>query len=117
MPDRNSIIQSASADRLAKLITARMEPGADKDAIDRRIWDLFGETWCIMFTTSPVSPNVARFGIIHFTDDPGVRRLLVRSSEHDGILSKPKGTACLSSSAPHARTGMRTRHAAPSRTL
>ncbi|HOG65335.1 MAG TPA: adenylate/guanylate cyclase domain-containing protein [Spirochaetota bacterium] len=98
MPDRNSIIQSASADRLAKLIRARMEPGADKDAIDRRIWDLFGETWCIMFTDlSGFSRNVARFGIIHFlqTIQESERLLVPVISEHDGILLKTEGDSML----------------------
>ena len=37
------IRNNASQDRLEKLIEARLQPGADKEAIDRRIWDLFGE--------------------------------------------------------------------------
>ena len=40
----------ASEERLSRLIEDRMKPGADKERIDKRIWDLFGETWCVMFT-------------------------------------------------------------------
>jgi len=36
---------SASEERLEKLIQLRLSPGADKAAIDARIWDLFGEEW------------------------------------------------------------------------
>jgi hypothetical protein len=39
----------------------------DKENIDARIWDLFGEEWCVMFTDlSGFSRGVAKFGIIHF---------------------------------------------------
>jgi class 3 adenylate cyclase len=50
MPYRRSVFLSASEDRLQKLIAERLEPGADKQAIDRRIWDLFGEEWCVLVT-------------------------------------------------------------------
>jgi adenylate cyclase len=40
----------ASRDRLEKLISERLRPGADKKDIDDRIWDLFGETWVVMYT-------------------------------------------------------------------
>ncbi len=39
-----------SEDRLWDLVAERAEAGADVATIDRRIWDLFGETWAIMFT-------------------------------------------------------------------
>jgi len=61
------IRNNASQDRLEKLIEARLQPGADKEAIDRRIWDLFGEEWAIMYTDlAGFSRQVAEFGIIHF---------------------------------------------------
>lgn len=67
MPYRRSVIQSASEDRLQALIEARIAPGADKARIDERIWDLFGEEWCVMFTDlAGFSRRVATFGIIHF---------------------------------------------------
>lgn len=37
------IISRASADRLELLIEERLKPGIDKDRIDKRIWNLFGE--------------------------------------------------------------------------
>ena len=63
MSYKKTIQAGASEDRLEKLIQARLRPGADKEAIDRRIWDLFGEEWCVMFTDlSGFSRWVARFG-------------------------------------------------------
>ena len=56
-----------SEHRLWELIAERARPGADVKALDRRIWDLFGETWAIMFTDlSGFSRQVEKFGILHF---------------------------------------------------
>ena len=56
-----------SEGRLERLIAERLLPGADQAAVDRRIWDLFGERWAIMYTDlSGFSRRVAEFGIIHF---------------------------------------------------
>jgi class 3 adenylate cyclase len=56
-----------SEGRLERLIAERLQPGADQAAIDRRIWDLFGERWAILYTDlSGFSRRVAEFGIIHF---------------------------------------------------
>ena len=56
-----------SEGRLERLIGERLLPGADQAAIDRRIWDLFGERWAVMYTDlSGFSRRVAEFGIIHF---------------------------------------------------
>jgi adenylate cyclase len=56
-----------SEGRLERMIAERLVPGADQEAIDRRIWDLFGERWAIMYTDlSGFSRRVAEFGIIHF---------------------------------------------------
>jgi len=56
-----------SEGRLERLIGERLESGADRAAIDRRIWDLFGERWAIMYTDlSGFSRRVAEFGVIHF---------------------------------------------------
>ena len=94
MASRRSIIQSASEDRLQKLIEERLAPAADKEAIDRRIWDLFGEEWCIMATDlSGFSRGVAEFGIIHFlqTIFESERILVPVVENHDGILLKVEG--------------------------
>lgn len=53
--------------RLRALLAERLADGADKAAIDARIWDEYGEEWCIMATDlSGFSRGVAEFGIIHF---------------------------------------------------
>jgi len=89
---------SASEDRLERLIEDRLKPGADRDKIDNRIWDLFGETWAIMFTDlSGFSRNVAKFGIIHFlqTIYESERLLIPIIEDHDGILLKAEGDSLL----------------------
>lgn len=89
---------SASQDRLENLIAARLQPGADKDAIDARIWDLFGETWAIVFTDlSGFSRRTAEFGIIHFlqTIYESQRLLVPCIDDHDGILLKMDGDSML----------------------
>jgi adenylate cyclase len=54
-------------ERLWRLIEERTRSGANTEAIDERIWDLFGEEWTIMFTDlAGFSRHVASFGIIHF---------------------------------------------------
>jgi class 3 adenylate cyclase len=89
---------SASQDRLENLIAARLQPGANKEEIDSRIWDLFGETWAVMFTDlSGFSRRVAEFGIIHFlqTIYESQRLLVPCIDEHDGILLKMDGDSML----------------------
>ena len=98
MASRRSIIQSASEDRLQKLIEERLRDGADKEAVDRRIWDLFGEEWCIMATDlSGFSRGVAEFGIIHFlqTIFESERILVPVVESNDGILLKVEGDSFL----------------------
>ena len=94
MSFRRRIVHGASEDRLQKLIAARIEAAADRDAIDQRIWDLFGEEWCIMATDlAGFSRNVAEFGIIHFlqTIYESERILIPVIEKHDGILLKVEG--------------------------
>lgn len=98
MANRRSIRQSASEDRLEALIAERLLPEADKERIDQRIWDLFGEEWCVMFTDlSGFSRGVAQFGIIHFlqTIYESERLLIPIMEEHDGILLKTEGDSFL----------------------
>lgn len=93
-----TIRTSASEERLEKLIAERLSPGADKERIDRRIWDLFGEDWCVMFTDlSGFSRGVAKFGIIHFlqTIYEAERILIPLIEDHDGILLKVEGDSFL----------------------
>jgi class 3 adenylate cyclase len=87
-----------SEERLWSLIAERARPGANTDAIDQRIWDLFGEHWAIMFTDlSGFSRQVETFGILHFLQiifeqnallDPVIAR-------HDGILIKKEADSLM----------------------
>ena len=88
----------ASLDRLEALIRRRLEPGADQDAIDQRIWELFGETRAIVFTDlSGFSRQVAEFGIIHFLQVifEAERLLIPLIEDHGGILMKVEGDSML----------------------
>jgi adenylate cyclase len=98
MPYIYRIGAGASEDRLEKLIEERLRPGVNKEAIDRRIWDLFGERWAVMFTDlAGFSRRVAEFGIIHFLQIiHESQRVLVPCIEgHDGILLKTEGDSLL----------------------
>lgn len=80
-----------SATRFWQLIEQRTAPGADIAAIDRRIWDLFGEEWAVMFTDlSGFSRHVAEFGIVHFLQVILEQKRLLTPvvQAHDGILIK-----------------------------
>lgn len=84
--------------RLTRLIQERLQPGADKKRIDERIWDLFGEDWCVMFTDlSGFSRRVAEFGIIHFlqTIYESERLLIPVIDAHDGFVLKVEGDSFL----------------------
>jgi class 3 adenylate cyclase len=98
MSYKKLILTSASEDRLENLITERLRKGANKARIDKRIWDLFGEDWCVMFTDlSGFSRNVAKFGIIHFlqTIHESQRLLIPILENNDGILLKVEGDSYL----------------------
>ncbi len=84
--------------RLWALIEERTKPEADVATIDRRIWDLFGEDWAIVFTDlSGFSRKVAEFGIIHFLQviHEQKKLLLPIVRDHDGILMKAEGDSFL----------------------
>ena len=98
MLKKKSVITSASEERLEALIQERLKPNANKNLVDQRIWDLFGEDWAIMFTDlSGFSRNVAKFGIIHFlqTISEAERMLIPVIEDHDGILLKTEGDSFL----------------------
>jgi adenylate cyclase len=87
----------ASMERLSALIEQRLA-GGDKEVIDKKIWDLFGETWCVMFTDlAGFSRSVEQFGIIHFlqTVFASERELVPMIDEHDGIVLKTEGDSLL----------------------
>lgn len=94
MSSRSNVLHGASEDRLQKLMKERLQPGADRETIDRRMWDLFGEEWCVMATDlAGLSRGVAELGIIHFLQTIyEAERILVPIVEsHDGILLKVEG--------------------------
>ncbi|MDZ4725833.1 MAG: adenylate/guanylate cyclase domain-containing protein [Leptospira sp.] len=94
MGQKRTIATSASEERLEKLLEERIITGSNQEVIDKRIWDLFGETWCVMFTDlSGFSRGVAKFGIIHFlqTIYESQRILIPVVDEYDGILMKDEG--------------------------
>jgi class 3 adenylate cyclase len=87
-----------SPSRLWALIEERARPGSDKEGIDRRIWDLFGETWAVMYTDlAGFSRSVAEFGIVHFLQviHEHRRLLLPVVAAHDGILVKEEADSLL----------------------
>jgi len=84
--------------RLWRLVEERGKAGADVEQIDRRIWDLFGEEWAVMFTDLVgFSRHVERFGILHFLQIIHEHRklLLPIVEEHDGLLVKQEGDSFL----------------------
>jgi adenylate cyclase len=84
--------------RLWRLIEERSQPGANKEALDQRIFDLFGERWCVMFTDlSGFSRQVDEFGIIHFLQVIHEHHKLVLPvvEAHDGLLVKVEGDSLL----------------------
>lgn len=98
MPFIFQVASTASEDRLEKLMFERLKPGANKEEIDQRIWDLFGEVWAVMFTDlAGFSRGVEKFGIIHFLQIIfEAQRLLVPIIDrHDGILLKMEGDSML----------------------
>lgn len=87
-----------SEQRLWRLIGERARPGADVAAIDRRIWDLFGEPWAVMFTDlSGFSRQVEAFGILHFLQIIYEHKQLLDPilARHDGILIKTEADSLL----------------------
>jgi class 3 adenylate cyclase len=95
MVDRDLKVSQA---RLWALIEERCQPGADVAELDRRVWDLFGERWAVMFTDlSGFSRRVAEFGILHFLQVIHEQRkmLLPIVERHDGLLIKEEGDSLL----------------------
>jgi class 3 adenylate cyclase len=88
----------ASQAKLWKLVEERTKPGTDTAAIDKRIWDLFGEDWAIIFTDlSGFSRQVSEFGIVHFLQIIYEQRklLLPLVEAHDGLLLKEEGDSLM----------------------
>ena len=52
---------------LFELIEQRLKPGSDLEAIDKKIWAMFGETWAVLCSDmSGFTRRTEEFGIIHF---------------------------------------------------
>ncbi len=84
--------------RLWKLIEERTRRDADTEAIDRRIWELFGERWAVVFSDlSGFSRRTEEFGITHFLQIIYEQRelLLPVVQRHDGLLVKAEGDSLL----------------------
>ncbi|MEJ7733868.1 MAG: adenylate/guanylate cyclase domain-containing protein [Polyangiaceae bacterium] len=78
-------------ERLWRLIEERTHPHADTQEIDRRIWDMFGEEWTIVFSDlAGFSRHSAEFGIVHFLQIiyEQTKLLLPVIERHDGLLVK-----------------------------
>jgi len=83
---------------LYELLQKRLEPHADKLAIDAQIWEQFGEEWCIMFTDLVgFSRLVAEFGIIHFlqTIYESERLFSPILTKYEGYLLKTEGDSMM----------------------
>ena len=84
--------------RLWQLIEKRALPGADVKRIDRRIWDLYGEEWSVMFTDlAGFSRQAAAFGITHFLQVIHEKKKLLYPviHAHDGVLVKTEADSFL----------------------
>ena len=89
---------SNAEERLQQLLTERLAPGSDREAIDRRIWDLFGEEWTVMCTDlAGFSRRSNDFGIIHFlqTIVESQRIFVPVIDRHEGILLKVEADSLL----------------------
>ena len=87
----DEVLINFSSSRLELLLSERLdlkdEPEKQK-VIDQRIWDLFGEQWCIMFTDlSGFSKNAERFGIIHVDYATQKRTLKESAKWYSGVIA------------------------------
>jgi class 3 adenylate cyclase len=83
------------AERAASVAAGDTEGAAQ---IERRIWDLFGETWAVMFTDlSGFSRQVEAFGILHFLQIIWEHKTVLDPviAAHDGILVKTEADSLL----------------------
>ena len=91
-------LRLGSETRLWALIEERTRSGADQDAIDSKIWELFGEEWAVMFTDlTGFSRHTERFGITHFLQviHESKKILFPVIAEHNGFLVKSEADSLL----------------------
>lgn len=96
--DANDALLKGSEARLWALIEERATHGADRKAIDQKIWDLFGEDWAIVYTDlAGFSRKTTEFGITHFLQVifEKKRLLLPIVERHNGILVKVEADSFL----------------------
>ena len=94
----DNVAVSGSEARLWKLVAERTRDGADSESIDRKIWDLFGERWAVLFTDlAGFSRRVASFGITHFLQIIYEQKqlLLPVVEEYGGVLIKSEADSFL----------------------
>jgi adenylate cyclase len=87
-----------SEHRLWQLVAQRGQPGVDTATIERRIWDLFGERWAVVYTDlSGFSRQVEAFGILHFLQIIYEHKLVLEPiiADHDGVLVKSEADSLL----------------------
>jgi len=86
------------ARELWQLVEERGRPGADVAAVDRRIWERFGQRRAVMFTDlSGFSRQVEKFGILHFLHVICEQRKLLFPilDAHGGTLLKEEGDSLM----------------------
>ena len=90
-----------SQNRLEKLLDQRIA-NLDNEKlvaeIDQRIWDLYGEEWCILFTyLSVFSKQSNEYGIIHFlqTIKESERMFSPIIEKYDGFVIKSEGDSLI----------------------
>jgi adenylate cyclase len=101
MPYTDGTRIELSQNRLEGLLNQRLENRNNPkqiEHIDQRIWDLFGEEWCILFTDlSGFSKHSDKFGIIHFlqTIKESERIFSPIIEEYDGFVVKTEGDSLI----------------------
>ncbi|MCA8911477.1 MAG: adenylate/guanylate cyclase domain-containing protein [Planctomycetes bacterium] len=98
LPTSHCVTYPAMQARLNKLLAERAGKGSDKAAIDDQIWDLYGETWAVMFTDlAGFSGQVAHFGVTHFLQVifESFRIYIPIVEEHSGLLLKVEGDSMM----------------------
>ena len=98
LPVSHAVTYPAMQARLNKLLGDRAAGVGDKAAIDAHIWELYGETWAVMFTDlAGFSRHVANFGITHFLQVfyESFRVYVPIIEQHNGILLKVEGDSMM----------------------
>jgi adenylate cyclase len=98
LPASHCVTFPAMQQRVGRLMAERARIGSDRTAIDAQIWDLYGETWAVMFTDlSGFSRGVASFGITHFLQViyESLRVYVPVIEKHNGVLLKVEGDSMM----------------------